>query len=283
MAAALAFSQAEAQARPRPTLVVSAYIPAGEAKELRWYFGTGGTDVFAVSPFEAQLQRMRLFSRAKRCRKCRGEGFVPLNPKRWVKTTELEREQQAWLGQKPRWLVSPRSRGVSLSASGVCRSCHGIGWVESARRPTKNRPANVRTRCVRGSDRWGSVPLGGGGVAVSDVDVVRLAQLERRLTAVRRVEDVLFRALAAYYEPSGAKMRALWELVPSGKTLLRRGDRLEGLPALVHFANVCRAQSEKPDPNVAALIQACDEQATELLSRAVEAWNQTASLGERNR
>lgn len=274
MSAALAIRQVVISHEPLSD--ASTKMPAKEAAELRWFYGSGGVDRFRATPFEAQLERMRLFARPKRCPTCRGEGFVPLDPKRWVKATELEVAQQVWLGKPKRYLVTPRSRGVSLRSSGECRRCGGIGWIEAGRRRGKHAPLTARTRCVRGRDRWGSVPLGSGGVSLSDVDVVRLARVQRRLIEVGGADPELLAVLERYYEPTGGqKLRALWELVPAGRTLLRRNE-LELTP-LAFFANVCAAQAERYDAQVGALIAACDAQAAERLAQAVEAWNRTAT------
>lgn len=277
MAESLASSQPPPAHVPDLRLVydASAHVPAADARELRWYFRTGGTDVYTVSPFEAQMERMRLFARPKRCPKCRGEGFVPLSTKRWVKTTEAERAMHAFLGKVPRYLVNPRARGVSLNASGECRRCGGIGWIEAGRRAGKHAPLTVRTRCVRGSDRWGSVPLSSGGVTVGDAEVVRLVRVERRLTAVRAQDGLLFRALAAYHEPTGGKLRALWELVAAGKTLLRRNAL--SLPSLEFFAAEVTLQAQQPEGQRGGLLDAADVQAAQLLERAARAWNATAT------
>lgn len=234
-----------------------------------------------ASPFEAQLERMRLFARPKRCPKCKGDGFTPLSPKRWVQTTELEREQQRWLGQKPRYLVSPRSRGVSLEHSGTCRRCGGVGWIEASHRPRKGRPLTVRTRCVRGRDRWGSVPLGTGGVTLTGEDVVAIARVERRLGWVEAEEPVLRAVLCRYYDQSGGKLRAIWELVPAGRTLLRRNE-VEALNPLLFFENVIRRQSEVYDSQIGALLNSADEQARELLDRACRVWNEAPREQNRN-
>lgn len=284
MTQAIAPGQVFPSSQPPPRRVssdhaddASVHIPPKDASELRWFFRTGGTGVFSMTPFEAQLERMRLFARPQKCRRCRGEGFSPLNPKRWIKTTEAERDLQAWLGKKRIYLVSPRSRGVNLTDWGVCRRCGGVGWVEATHRPRKHKPVTVRTRCVRGSDRWGSVPLSSGGVSVSDVDVVRLARIERRLLAIRAEEPVLYRALAAYHEPTGGGLRGLWELVPAGQTLLRRNG-LRELPTLLFFHNAVAEQAERPDPQVGSLLAACDEQAKRLLEEASRAWNAAAAV-----
>lgn len=230
---------------------------ARDVADLRWYFRSGGLDVFRVSSFGAQLERASMFShRVRTCPKCRSTGFVPANPRKWRKTSELERAQQRWLGKKARYLERP-------FADQTCPKCRGMGFVVSTRR--QGRGGGGITAQPTGS----SVRLAGGGVVVADDLLDRMGRVAGRLARARRVEPLVEPVFAAVYGP-GSSRTAVWSLVPAGQKLLRTNPH-ELAPEQL-FTNLLTAQRELPDPTRGRLLETAVEQSDELVRRAKAAW-----------
>jgi hypothetical protein len=249
---------------------VSPVISARDARDLRWFFGTGGLDVFASSTFGAQLERAALFySGGAKCRRCRGTGFVPQNARRWRKTTQLERELQRFVGQKARYLERP-------FADRVCAVCDGTGWRARRRRASARAALTARPRFAGNGGAGGSKPLGvsGAAVDVGDINLERLGRVEGRLARVRVHSAISVEVLGSYYAPEGAQRFSIWHLTPAGKTLGRKNP--QGLALSVLFANEVAADREKSDPRRRALIDTAGVQAAQLIDRAHRLWNLVA-------
>jgi hypothetical protein len=82
--------------------------------------------------------------------------------------------------------------------------------------------------------------------------------------------------LAAYLEPGGGILMALWHLVPSGKTWLRQNTR--DMPTREFFSARRASQEKNHDPKVEVVMGACDAQAEDLLDAVGRAWNAAIAL-----
>lgn len=245
---------------------VPATIDAEDARDLRWYYRTGGLDVFASSTFGAQLERASLvYCGGQTCRRCKGAGFVASNPRKWRKTTEAERDIQRWLGSKGRYLAKP-------FGDQVCGRCQGSGWTERRRKASQRRELTARPRFCTRSDKGGSKPIRQGGIEIVDADMLRLGRVESRLRALHELEPGAVLVLAAFYGPDqGGKVFSVWPLTAAAKKLLRTNPHQ--LVPLVLLSNELAAQKETPTVQRGALLEACESQARALLDGARRGWN----------
>jgi hypothetical protein len=247
----------------------SPVIGSDHAAELRQHFRIGGIESFGRSTVAGMLQQAELYASSTRpCTRCGGHiwtgeedpnperggcGFVPSGSKRNREVTQKQAEFLA--------LLEIEVDSVPISADLPCPDCGCHGWVAAGRHATEQLTARPTGSSVHGE------PSAGG----LDVDLQILAVCGRRLDRADCLLPITSAGLAAYLEPGGGILMALWNLVPAGKTWLRQ-NKLD-LPARQFFDAGRAAQEKNRDPKIDAVIKTCDAQARSLLDAMGCAWN----------
>ncbi|HTJ17807.1 MAG TPA: hypothetical protein VL494_13600 [Steroidobacteraceae bacterium] len=248
----------------------SSVIKASDAEELRRYFRQGGLSVFNGSPTAALMARLSMFGRtAHPCPDCGGDvkrwiggsGFVASSPK----PREMSERQRALLAALeifvPDGLLPPAD-------DTVCRTCEGRGWSLPRHRTHSRAPITARPT---GSSKRGHA---GSAVDVNESDMALMGRVSGRLDRLRLAQGDLpaSATLEAFFGPDGGTLGALWHLVASGKSMLRKNPNK--LPPQQLWQNLRAEQSEKPTDGRAAQFKAADEQATALFQASCLLWNQ---------
>lgn len=266
---------------------VPSTLDAQDITDLRWFFKTGGLDVFSGSTFGTQLEAAAMYAhRIRRCPKCKGSGFAPKNAKSKRPTTAYER---AWMIFKRR-----KERLELVVADEQCRKCLGMGYLVMSRRQSKRGDdSKITARPTGGSMKGKKSPP---SVTVADGDLARLGRVTARLLGAAQISADAVDVLAAYHgpsfdpvvregEPSGhgrGGLFCVWPMTPAGKKLLRRsGSQAQDLYPLAALSNELAAQRARPEPNRGVLLRACETQAAELYAGACRAWNLAAAGGQR--
>jgi hypothetical protein len=254
---------------------VSAIISARDSEDLRWYFKTGGLNMFSGSPLGAMLHKMELFHTAARpCTKCGGDlqrwnggtGFMPEetdseSPKGLA--TDKQAEIAALLD------IQLAREGLAALGCKLCTSCGGRGWALPKRKTQLTKPLTARP--TGGSKQGGQ----GNGVDVSDQNMARLGRVSRRMDMVRAAQGnyPAAAAIEAYYSPdAGDDVGCLWHLVPAGKTMLRGNS--SKLHHTQFFQNLRAEDRQNPDNNRQLQFAAAQEQSTELFRVSCQMWNE---------
>lgn len=232
------------------------------------------------------LDRARLFAvHARPCTACGGD-VARHRPGRgtvWPERTDAARKRAMqheiavarFLGLDPEIDTDPGLHGET------CQQCSGIGWVvdnRTAHAPKAPRPPAGAPLWARGAVRelCDALPTGSSQEAGTSRDEVAdhetlalLGLVSRRLLAIgERHADVL----RAYYLPTPVQEspRAIWPLVPAGRTMLRSSH--ESVGPWQAIEGLLEEQARRPTEKRRAQFDAANRQAEELLSAAVAAW-----------
>lgn len=256
--------------RPHLLEKYSAIIRAADSELLRWYYRSGGLEMFSGSPLANILERANMFRyTAAPCLTCGGDegawfggcGFVNTKGKRPLDDAQRERLAKAEAALDADGL---------LPAAGdmVCRECDGRGWRLPKKFTHSREPITARPT--------GSSKNGGCGSAadVNETDMEKLGKVTTYLARVRGIQGNIpvVQALDAFFSPDGGNLNALWALVPAGKTMLRSNP--QKLPPTQLFQNLRVQQAEKPTDKRRAQFAAADEQSEALLGAMGMIWNQ---------
>lgn len=232
--------------RALATLLINPPEPPRELRQqdaaaLSWHFERGLV-AFEGSPFGAILDRAKLFGHGSiRCSRCRGSG-------------------------------------VRHSSGSWCTPCNGTGFLDYELDRSVNVDEVMPAHDDSGSSR-GYVP--------DDSMMTRYAVVSRRLSLLpERLQAVG----AAYHGHAGLRcadahawrMVAVYPLTPAGKRLIRMtpntyttDDEREKYHASPPYERAFRhvaSERIKSDPNRRQLIEAAEQQATELYLAFVDAW-----------
>lgn len=248
---------------------VSAVIAASDAEDLSWYFRSGGLGIFMPSSTGTLIDRLKLMAPGRPCDNCGGDAETGRSGCGFVVTKLRGKPPSADQRLVMAMLEIDIPDEMPPGADQVCKECDGRGWVmgrfSSAKKPLTARPT--------GSSKRG----GGGGVNVSGENLEKLGRVSGRLSAVRSRQGAVPAdlALEAFYAPGGGSTAALWELVPAGKTMLRRNS--QKLPPTQFFANERADQADKPNANRDQQFRTAERQSTELHVAACLIWNSCRS------
>jgi len=251
---------------------VSTALDPREETDLVWFLGAGQC-AFERSNFGAQLDRIANSAEVTvRCQRCDGDGCVDVGT------------------VNARW----------------CPRCKGIGHHARAR---ENRvmPRHGHVRCskCRGSGSAGGDPClwcgGDGYVEIDpvfptgfqfqalpqprDAAITRYAGVSRTLARVHDASERAYAALVAYYGDQGARwaltargrLFALYPLTQAGKKLLAGNRNAEGLRAAEQLDVLMTLDGIQSKRERRALFLLADEQAREMLSRALATWRKATA------
>lgn len=232
---------------------------------------TIGGSVGARSSIGAQLDRASLYAhRARPCTMCGGDvakgrsGRGTIWPAgsgaRHARALQAEAEVAACLGLDP---ADPANLDPGLLGES-CPGCDGRGWVVDPR--ARHDSTDPLTARPTGSSRQ---PWTGCGDSDDAETLALLGVVSRRLAALpERLADVL----RCFYLPSPVREspRAVWPLVPAGKTLLKQSHASVGPWQAIE--TLLQAQADRPTATRAQQIATANAQAEALISEAVEAW-----------
>ncbi len=257
---------------------VSAILRSSDADELRRYFRQGGLSVFNGSPTASLMSRLSMYGHTARpCEACGG------NPARWIggsgfvaskqKPRELSPKQAALLAALD--IFVPGDGLLPPAEDTVCRACEGRGWSLPKFRTSNNRGAMTVGFTARPT---GSSKKGGQGSAidVNESDMALMGKVSGRLDRVRHAqgETPAAMVLERYYSQDGGTLGAIWELTPSGKTMLRHNP--QRLPPTQLWQNLRNEQSAKPTDKRRKQFETADEQAEAMLRASCVIWNEVA-------
>ncbi len=251
----------EGQTTPKPRALASLLVnPPAPPRELRqsdvaalsWHFERG-LIAFEGSPFGAMLERCELFGFGSiRCSKCLGSG------------------------------VRRRSGNWCKPCNGTGALAYGLDWS-----------TNV-DECIPIS----GAHQGGGGYTPDDSMMARYAVVSRRLGML---PEHLQAVGEAYHGHAGLRcvgeaantwrMVAVYPLTPAGKRLIRatpntyttdeEREKYHASPPYERAYRHVASERLKSDPNRRQLIEAAEQQATELYLAFVDAWEATREASGR--
>jgi hypothetical protein len=216
-------------------------LPQRDQAALSWYF-TDGSAAFERSTMGPMLERAALYSMRRltlKCRSCGGEGI--------------------------------------LADASWCEGCHGTGTAQ--------------TRLVRSDDSELAMPVhetrsASGGYTPDDSMMARYAVVSRRVSHLPAIGRA---ALGRYFGPNGERcshapgwrMIALYPLTPAGQRLAVLSDecrtdeereRFRGEPDYERCFGQVAWEASKTKAARKALIEAAEQQATELYLTTVDQW-----------
>lgn len=162
----------------------------------------------------------------------------------------------------------------------TCLPCRGTGWrprerPEAPPSTWKGEWTDPESDLGCGLDAQpvgGSIRSSGHGVDPGEAATERMGRVASRLARVRARDPVLADALARHLAPDAGGALALWEVVPSGRALLRAHlSELLPSPGAVWAALAERLRTA-PTPGLARSLDATRQEALDLARRALAAW-----------